>query len=172
MTGVSRRLTTPLRVLYSARRCYGAAAAAQPRYDFDDYGYDDDDDGGWGDRRRRRNHPQPMADGEGSQPERGVQWVILGEPGSKKHVYAEWLSKLLQVPHISMGSLIRQELNPPGSALYKKMESAVNQGKLVPEDIIFELLSKRLEQGCRKGESGFILDGIPRTQIQAFVQDG
>lgn len=48
-----------------------------------------------------------------------------------------------------------------------QIANAVNQGKLVPEDIMFELLSKRLEDGYCKGETGFILDGIPRTQIQA-----
>lgn len=43
----------------------------------------------------------------------------------------------------------------------------MNQGKLVPEDVIFGLLSKRLEEGYCRGETGFILDGIPRTRIQA-----
>lgn len=46
----------------------------------------------------------------------------------------------------------------------------MNQGKLVPEDIIFGLLSKRLEEGYSRGETGFILDGIPRTRIQAVSQ--
>ncbi|KAL5991086.1 hypothetical protein ACLOJK_011992 [Asimina triloba] len=48
-----------------------------------------------------------------------------------------------------------------------KIANAVNEGKLVPEDIIFGLLSKRLEEGYHRGETGFILDGLPRTQIQA-----
>ncbi|GJX72856.1 adenylate kinase 1, chloroplastic-like protein [Tanacetum coccineum] len=43
----------------------------------------------------------------------------------------------------------------------------VNQGKLVSDEIIFNLLSKRLEAGEAKGESGFILDGFPRTIRQA-----
>lgn len=43
----------------------------------------------------------------------------------------------------------------------------MNEGKLVPEDVIFGLLSKRLEEGYYRGENGFILDGIPRTRIQA-----
>lgn len=43
----------------------------------------------------------------------------------------------------------------------------VNQGKLVSDEIIISLLSKRLEAGERKGESGFILDGFPRTVRQA-----
>lgn len=48
-----------------------------------------------------------------------------------------------------------------------QIANAVNQGKLVPEDVIFGLLSKRLEEGYCRGESGFILDGIPRTRVQA-----
>ena len=44
---------------------------------------------------------------------------------------------------------------------------SLDHGKLVPEDIIFGLLSKRLEDGYSRGETGFILDGFPRTRIQA-----
>lgn len=43
----------------------------------------------------------------------------------------------------------------------------MNRGELVPEDIIFGLLSKRLDDGYYRGEIGFILDGIPRSPIQA-----
>ncbi|KAH6771895.1 hypothetical protein C2S52_005371 [Perilla frutescens var. hirtella] len=69
-----------------------------------------------------------------------------------------------------MGSLVRQELNP-NSLLYKKIGSTVNEWKLVLEDVIFGLLSKRLEEGYCRGETGFILDGIPRTTIQAEILD-
>lgn len=48
-----------------------------------------------------------------------------------------------------------------------QIANAVNEGKLVPEEIIFTLLSKRLEEGYSRGETGFILDGIPRTRMQA-----
>lgn len=48
-----------------------------------------------------------------------------------------------------------------------QIATALNRGKLVPEDVIFGLLSKRLEEGYCRGESGFILDGIPRTRAQA-----
>ncbi|GMH06831.1 hypothetical protein Nepgr_008671 [Nepenthes gracilis] len=161
------RLTAQIRMFASARRSYGASAAAQFEYDFDD---DNDEffDPRWVDLRRRI--PKPMVGGERSEEDGGLQWVIMGEPGTKKHVYAEWLAKLLDVPHISMGSLVRQELNP-GSSIHKQIENAMNQGMLVPEDIIFGLLSKRLEEGYCKGENGFILDGIPRTRIQAEILD-
>lgn len=51
--------------------------------------------------------------------------------------------------------------------LLPQIAEAVNSGKLVPESIIFGLLSKRLENGHYRGETGFILDGIPRTRLQA-----
>lgn len=48
-----------------------------------------------------------------------------------------------------------------------QLSEIVNQGKLVSDEIIFNLLSKRLEAGQAGGESGFILDGFPRTVKQA-----
>lgn len=103
-----------------------------------------------------------------SPPERGVQWVLIGP--TSRHVYARKLSDLLQVPHISMASLLQQDLNPT-SSLYKQIAHAVNKGGLVPEDIVFGLLSKRLEDGYYEGETGFILDGFPRTKTQAEILD-
>ncbi|MBA0630525.1 hypothetical protein Godav_002616 [Gossypium davidsonii] len=139
-------------------RDIGSAAALELDYDYDYYDYER--------APLDRRLPQQKLDLDGSVPERGVQWVLIGEPGVKRHSYAERLSKLLGIPHISMGSLIRQELDPY-SSLYKQVVNAVNEGKLVPEDVVFALLSKRLEEG----ENGFILDGIPRTRLQAEILD-
>jgi len=149
--------------MVSSIKAYGSSAAAQVQYD-----YDDEEEEYESEIWRNRN--RTIDETEGSETGRGVQWVIMGDPLAKKHVYAERLSKLLHVPHISMGSLVRQELHPL-SSLYKQIANAVNQGKLVPEDIIFGLLSKRLEEGYSRGETGFILDGIPRTRIQAEILD-
>ncbi|KAL9227031.1 hypothetical protein vseg_002776 [Gypsophila vaccaria] len=148
---------TPLLNPRSFGSSFSSSSAAAIQYDYD---YDHED----------RNEAGSGADDEGSRPTRGVQWVVLGEPGVKKRVYAENLSKLLNVPYISMGGLLLQELHPR-SSLYNRIEVAVSQGKLVPEDIIFGLLSKRLEEGYYRGETGFILDGIPRTKMQAEVLD-
>ncbi|KAG0461898.1 hypothetical protein HPP92_020374 [Vanilla planifolia] len=54
----------------------------------------------------------------------------------------------------------------------KELAAIVNQGKLVPDEVIIDLLSKRLENGGSKGESGFILDGFPRTIRQAEILEG
>lgn len=51
--------------------------------------------------------------------------------------------------------------------IFLQLKGIVNQGKLVSDEIIIDLLSKRLEDGEVKGESGFILDGFPRTIRQA-----
>ncbi|KAL4369296.1 hypothetical protein GQ457_05G011100 [Hibiscus cannabinus] len=152
-TAVASTLAIPL-------RSFGSAAALELPY-YDEY-YDCE--------QAHRRSAQPKIDVDGSATERGVQWVLIGEPGVKRHAFAERLSKLLEVPHISMGTLVRQELNPR-SSLYKQIANAVNEGKLVPEDVIFALLSKRLEDGYYGGENGFILDGIPRTRIQAEILD-
>lgn len=138
-----------------------ASAAAEAQLDPDYYYYNEPP---------RRNPLGAMDDTENSVPGRGVQWAFIGSPRAKKRVYAESLSKLLEVPCISMASLARQELNPR-SSLYKQIANAVNRRMLVPEDIIFGLLSKRLEDGYYKGETGFILDGIPRSRLQAEILD-
>lgn len=106
-----RRVVSPplIRALgFLSSRAFGSAVSAV-QYDYDD---DEDEYGLCG--------PTAMADSEGWEPERGVQWVMIGEPGAKRHVFAERLSKLLEVPHISMGSLVRQELTPR-SALYQQV---------------------------------------------------
>jgi len=95
---------------------------------------------------------------------------VMGRPGPQKHAHAARLAEVLAVPYISMGTLVRQELCP-ASQLYRKIANSVNEGRLVPEDIIFGLLTKRLEEGYNKGETGFILDGIPRTRMQAEILD-
>ncbi|XP_042374236.1 probable adenylate kinase 7, mitochondrial isoform X1 [Zingiber officinale] len=107
----------------------------------------------------------------GERKARSVQWVFMGSPDvAQRHVLSMRVAELLDVPYISMGSLVRKELNP-NSSLYKKISNDVNNGRLVPEEIIFGLLSKRLEERCQRGESGFILGGIPRTTIQAEILD-
>ncbi|KAK8671654.1 hypothetical protein V6N13_038242 [Hibiscus sabdariffa] len=102
---------------------------------------------------------------------RNVQWVFLGCPGVGKGTYASRLSNLLGVPHIATGDLVRDELASSGS-LSSQLKEIVNQGKLVSDEIIIDLLSKRLEMGEAKGESGFILDGFPRTVRQAEILEG
>ncbi|CAN6817673.1 unnamed protein product [Brassica oleracea var. botrytis] len=152
---------SPLSRLVAARRSFGSSAAVA-------FDYDSDDEYLYGGDRRLAEEPRLGLERSGR--ERGVQWVVMGAPGAWRHVFAERLSSLLEVAHISMGSLVRQELSPT-SSLHKQIASAVNEGKHVPKGLVFALLSKRLEEGYARGESGFILDGIPRTLIQAETLD-
>ncbi|OVA18205.1 Adenylate kinase [Macleaya cordata] len=102
---------------------------------------------------------------------RNVQWVFLGCPGVGKGTYASRLSKLLGIPHIATGDLVREELTCSG-LFSQQLSEIVNQGKLVSDEIIINLLSKRLKKGEINGESGFILDGFPRTIRQAEILEG
>ncbi|KAL8154260.1 hypothetical protein V2J09_012020 [Rumex salicifolius] len=102
---------------------------------------------------------------------RNIQWVFLGCPGVGKGTYASRLSSLLGVPHIATGDLVRNELSSSGP-LSQQLAEIVNQGKLVSDEIIISLLSKRLEAGEAQGEAGFILDGFPRTIKQAEILEG
>ncbi|KAH9703407.1 putative adenylate kinase 6 [Citrus sinensis] len=107
---------------------------------------------------------------EGKGEGKHVQWVFLGCPGVGKGTYASRLSNLLGVPHIATGDLVRDELASSGP-LSSQLDEIVSQGKLVSDEIIINLLSKRLEAGEAKGEAGFILDGFPRTVRQALREE-
>ncbi|XP_077229100.1 P-loop containing nucleoside triphosphate hydrolases superfamily protein isoform X2 [Tasmannia lanceolata] len=112
MAGISRLRTgarSLARIGFSPSRSFGAAAL---QYDYEE---EEDEYSVYRDRLRMER----MADSYGSMAGRGVHWVVIGNPSVEKHVYAGRLSKLLEVPHISMGTLVRQELNPR-SSLYKQ----------------------------------------------------
>ncbi|XP_057995960.1 probable adenylate kinase 7, mitochondrial isoform X5 [Hevea brasiliensis] len=103
--------------LLTVFRLYTTAGAAQPQLDPDYYYYNDNSN--YRERSRNRLAKAPMADSESSVPRRGVHWAFIGYPRIKKRMYVERLSELLEVPYISMASLVRQELNP-GTSLYKQ----------------------------------------------------
>jgi adenylate kinase len=89
---------------------------------------------------------------------------MFGPPGSGKGTYASRLFEGLRIPHISTGDLVRQEIKN-GTGIGKEIEGYSKRGELVPDDIIIELLRKRISPSDCSG--GFILDGFPRTVPQA-----
>lgn len=94
--------------------------------------------------------------------------VFLGPPGVGKGTYAKELSKRYNIPHISTGDIFREEIRK-GTELGKKVKSYVERGELVPDEIVIEVVRKRLSQDdCKRG---FILDGFPRTINQAIALD-
>ena len=97
-----------------------------------------------------------------------VRLIILGPPGSGKGTYAIRLHSKLSIPAIATGDIFR-EMVEKETPLAKKIKLFMSEGKLVPDDITIEILSKRLKKDdCRKG---FILDGYPRTIKQAEALD-
>jgi adenylate kinase len=93
--------------------------------------------------------------------------VIFGPPGSGKGTYAAILKNRLDVPHISTGDLVRDEIRNKTST-GKEIEKYSNYGKLVPDDIITTILKKRISAGLSRG---FILEGYPRSVEQAKQLD-
>ncbi len=90
--------------------------------------------------------------------------VILGPPGSGKGTYASRLKDLLGIPHISTGDMVREEIRAQ-TELGKIMKAYSERGELVPDEIIIDMLAKRLSKP--DAQRGFILDGFPRTLKQA-----
>ena len=93
--------------------------------------------------------------------------VIFGPPGSGKGTYATILKNRLDIPHISTGDLVRDEIRHKTS-IGKAIEEYSNSGKLVPDDIITAILEKRIRTTLQKG---FILEGYPRSIEQAKQLD-
>jgi adenylate kinase len=94
--------------------------------------------------------------------------LFLGPPGSGKGTQACWLSNYLQVPAVSTGEMLRQEIRS-GSPVGRAVSNVLAQGQLVSDSLMNDVLTKRLRQvDC---QSGFILDGYPRTASQAAFLD-
>lgn len=91
----------------------------------------------------------------------------MGPPGVGKGTQAEILQGLLGVPHISTGNILRAAIRDDGSPLGKEARKFVESGRLVPDELMGDLIAKRLEE--RDAAQGFILDGFPRTVEQVSI---
>jgi len=97
-----------------------------------------------------------------------LNFIFLGAPGAGKGTQAELLSWKLNIPHISTGDILRDEVKK-GTLLGEKVMAFMSKGELVPDGLILEVVKKRLkEKDCKEG---FILDGFPRTLVQAESLD-
>ncbi len=93
-----------------------------------------------------------------------MRLVLLGPPGSGKGTHGAWLSEQYGVPTISTGDILRAEV-AQGSQLGRKAKQYMDEGKLVPDDVILEMIEQRFRaDDCARG---FLLDGFPRTRAQA-----
>lgn len=96
------------------------------------------------------------------------RYVFLGAPGVGKGTFAGRVAKALSIPAISTGDIIRAEIKR-GTALGAKIQGFTNSGKLVPDEVVNEMVRVRLMEDDAK--RGFILDGYPRTLEQARTLD-
>lgn len=90
--------------------------------------------------------------------------ILLGAPGAGKGTQAELLTKRLGIPAISTGNMLREAIKN-GSELGKQVKQYMDEGSLVPDDVILSIIVERVAQPDCK--NGFILDGVPRTLAQA-----
>lgn len=95
--------------------------------------------------------------------------IFLGPPGAGKGTQAQRICAALNIPQISTGDILRRaikEQTPTGV----KAKSFIDAGKLVPDDVIIDIVKDRLAQDdCQQG---YILDGFPRTVPQAEALEG
>ena len=93
-----------------------------------------------------------------------MKLVLMGPPGAGKGTQGEILSKRLGIDTISTGVMLRNAIKEQ-TEVGKLAEGYINEGKLVPDDVIVAIVKDRLAKpDCEKG---FILDGFPRTTAQA-----
>lgn len=97
-----------------------------------------------------------------------MRLILLGPPGAGKGTQAEFIVDQFQVPHISTGDIFRKNIKE-GTDLGLRAKSFIDQGALVPDSLVVEIVEARLQEAdC---ENGFLLDGFPRTEYQAVELD-
>lgn len=90
--------------------------------------------------------------------------ILLGPPGAGKGTQASRLSAELGLPHVSTGDLFREH-RAKGTELGKRAQEFMDSGRLVPDDLVLDMLFERVAQP--DAARGFLLDGFPRTLPQA-----
>ena len=98
-----------------------------------------------------------------------MKLIFIGPPGSGKGTQAKRLAETHGVPHISTGDMLRQAIDE-GTELGRKAAPIIASGALVSDDIMVGIIKDRLAKP--DAARGFILDGYPRTVIQAEKLDG
>jgi adenylate kinase len=94
--------------------------------------------------------------------------VLLGPPGAGKGTQARRLCEDFNLPYIATGDMLRERVKE-GTDLGLQARSYMDRGDLVPDDLIIKMIIERLQEPDT--EIGFILDGFPRTEVQAEALD-
>ncbi|MDH7481869.1 MAG: adenylate kinase [Armatimonadota bacterium] len=97
-----------------------------------------------------------------------MRLVLLGPPGAGKGTQASLISKKYKIPHISTGDILREAVKQ-GTELGRRAQEYMQKGELVPDEIVIGIVVERIQQpDC---QNGFMLDGFPRTVVQAEALD-
>ncbi len=98
----------------------------------------------------------------------GRRLLLVGPPGAGKGTQAAMLCRLLGVPHVSTGVMLRDHV-ARGTDLGRRAQAIMEAGELVSDEIVIAMVTERLaEDDCT---CGFLLDGFPRTGAQAEALD-
>ncbi len=97
-----------------------------------------------------------------------MRLILFGSPGVGKGTQAKIISKNLNIPHISTGDILRKAVKDQ-TELGKRAGELMSKGELVPDDLMIAMIKEVLtSEECK---NGFILDGFPRTTVQAEALD-
>ena len=94
--------------------------------------------------------------------------ILLGPPGAGKGTQAEFIIKSLNIPQISTGDILRENVGN-NTELGIQAKSYMDKGELVPDNIVIDIIKDRIvKEDC---QNGYVLDGFPRTLEQAKTLD-
>jgi adenylate kinase len=94
--------------------------------------------------------------------------IMLGPPGAGKGTQAERLARMRRLPKISTGDILREAVQT-GTELGRAAKATIESGNLVSDDVMIGIVQERLERSDAR--PGFVLDGFPRTVVQATALD-
>ena len=94
-----------------------------------------------------------------------MKLVLLGPPGAGKGTLAGFINKELDIPHVSTGDILREEMKN-NTPLGREVKQYVESGGLVPDEVVIKLIENKFSNSDAVAK-GYMLDGFPRTEVQA-----